>query len=106
MDKNSFLIDMGARIVKRRKELGMTQEQLAEQIGVSIQSVSCIENARKAVRPENLSRICDALDISADYILRGKNTYKELEGILKKFESMSEEDYIMVENIVDRLNRK
>ncbi len=106
MDKPQFLIDMGARIVKRRKELGITQEQLAEKIGVSIQSISCIENGRKSIKPENLSKICETLDISADYILRGKKSYKELEGILKKFESMSEYDYKMVENIVDRLNRK
>lgn len=106
LNKSQLLIDMGNRISKRRKELNMTQEQLAEAVGVSIQSVSCFENGKKAIRPENLSNLCDVLDVSTDYILRGKKSSKELEGIFKKFESMSEDDYQMVENIVDRLNRK
>jgi transcriptional regulator with XRE-family HTH domain len=95
---------MGNRIVKRRKELLMTQEQLAEAIGVSTQSVSCIENGKKAIRAENLSKLCDVLDVSVDYILKGKKSAKQLEGIFKKFETMNEEDYQIVENIVDRLN--
>ncbi|MBQ6268064.1 MAG: helix-turn-helix transcriptional regulator [Clostridia bacterium] len=35
---------VGKRIADRRKELGLTQEQLAEKIGVSPQAVSKWEN--------------------------------------------------------------
>lgn len=44
MNKNrQLLIEMGIRISKCRKELQMTQEQLAEAIDLSLQSISCIE---------------------------------------------------------------
>ena len=43
MGNNQVLIQIGKRIALRRKELNITQEQLAETIGLSLQSISCIE---------------------------------------------------------------
>lgn len=45
---------MGMRISGRRKELNLTQEKLAERMGVSLQTISCIELGKKAIRPETL----------------------------------------------------
>lgn len=67
-----ILQEMGARIRMRRRELNITQEQLAEQMDVSTQMVSNLELGKKAIRPENLIKVCEALDTSADYLLRGK----------------------------------
>lgn len=72
MADEKLLQEMGRRIKIRRRELSMTQEQLAEQMDVSIQMISNLELGKKAIRPENLAKVCDILDISADYLLRGK----------------------------------
>ena len=66
MGGDTFLIDMGKRIAQRRKELHLTQEQLAEKMGVSLQTVSCIELGKKAIRPENLANLCTCLTVTAD----------------------------------------
>ncbi|MBQ9414297.1 MAG: helix-turn-helix transcriptional regulator, partial [Clostridia bacterium] len=71
MAQTDFLEQMGSRIALRRKALRMTQEELAETIGVSTQMVSNLELGKKAVRPENLARVCAALGLSADYVLTG-----------------------------------
>ena len=98
-----FLMDMGERIAKRRKELNLTQEQLAESINLSLQSISCIELGKKAIRPQNLVNLCNTLNISTDYILTGKKEVKQLEGVFKKLAVLSESDYTMVENLVEHL---
>lgn len=95
-----FLTDMGERISKRRKELNLTQEQLAESINLSLQSISCIELGKKAIRPQNLVNLCTALGVTTDYILTGKKEIKQLEGI---FAILNESDYTMVENLVNHL---
>ena len=104
MNYDNVLAEMGKRIFARRKELKMTQESLAEKVGLSFQSVSCIELGKKGVRPENLIKICNALDVSADYLLFGKRNACEMSELSSKMSELSKEDYELVEKLVSRLN--
>ena len=103
---SAFLTDMGNRIAQRRKELHLTQEELSEMIGVSSQTISCIELGKKAARPENLARICTQLDVSADYILYGKRSEKQMDDLMLKMAQLSQEDYRSLQLLVDRLHIK
>jgi transcriptional regulator with XRE-family HTH domain len=69
MDK--FLQQMGIRIAARRKEQGLTQEDLANIVNVSVQTISTAECGKKALRPENIAKISVALNCSTDYLLLG-----------------------------------
>lgn len=71
--KNDTLVQIGRRLVEARTEKGYTQEQLANMTGLSIKMISAAENGHKAMRPENIIKICDNLSISADYLLRGES---------------------------------
>ena len=106
MADNQFLADMGNRISKLRKELRMTQEQVAEAMNISIQSLSCIELGKKAIRPENLCKLCNVLNTSSDYVLMGKKSTEQLEGISKKIANLHDDDYLIIENLVEHLNKK
>ena len=53
---------VGAAICERRKTLGMTQEELAEKVGIGQQSLSRIEQGRTAPRFERLQMFADALN--------------------------------------------
>ena len=103
MNSDSFLVNMGIRIAQRRKELHLTQEQLADKMGVSLQTVSCIELGKKAVRPENLANLCNCLDITTDYILYGKRNAQQMSGILIKLSSLEPEAYSAVQKLIDLL---
>lgn len=94
---------MGNRIAKQRKNLNMTQEQVAEAMNISIQSLSCIELGKKAIRPENLYNLCVALNVSSDYILMGEKTAKQLDGIFKKLSKLQDDDYQIVEDLINHL---
>ena len=65
------LEEIGKRISERRKLMRLTQEQLAEQMEVSIQMISNLERGMKAIRIDNLIRASQILGVSTDYILTG-----------------------------------
>ncbi len=81
----------------------MTQEQLAEQMNVSIQMVSNMENGKKAIRPENLVRLCDALKVSADYVLTGKSVDTDNVIMLGRINALSERDRALLNTMIDYL---
>lgn len=104
--KNEFLIEMGKRLAERRKELDLTQEKLAEKVDVSLQTISNIELGKKAVRPDNLAKLCRELDITSDYILYGKRSKEQLDTLIKQISSLSPDDYKIVSDMVSRLKEK
>ena len=54
-----------------RAQAGVTQEQLAEQLNVSRQSVSKWESGTSFPEMDTLLRICDLYDVNMDTLLRG-----------------------------------
>ncbi len=106
MSKDTFLAEMGQRIALRRKERRMTQEQLAEKMGVSLQTVSCIELGKKAIRPENLANLCAHLEVTSDYILFGKRDHQQMSELLDKASALTPEAYSTICHLVDMLTTK
>lgn len=106
MAYEELYIEMGKRVRERRKELRLTQDQLAEKADVSAQMISYVENGSKAIRPENLIKISQALNISCDYILTGKNGYFDLSyfvNIVDSIDLNSIDTYIELFNLLKRL---
>ena len=61
---NELLAGIGQRISSARKSKKMTQEALAELADVSYQTISSAELGKKALRPENIIKISQALQVS------------------------------------------
>ena len=104
MSNDVFLTNMGSRIALRRKELHLTQEQVAEAMGVSLQTISCIELGKKAIRPENLANLCICLNISSDYILYGKRNEFQMNELTTKLSLLTPKEYESIQSIVDILS--
>lgn len=58
--------------MQRRKALGLTQEDLAEKIGLSKNHISNIECGKYLPTTKVLVEICNALGETPDYYLLGK----------------------------------
>jgi transcriptional regulator with XRE-family HTH domain len=58
---------LGELIRHRRKELGLTQDQLAERVGRSQVAVS--EWERNVVRPSDFKRLAEALDVPVERLV-------------------------------------
>lgn len=98
---DELLHEMGERIVARRKQLRLTQEELAEAAGVTPQMVSTAELGKKALRPSNIIKICSALDVSPDYLLLGQISDTDYSILAQKIACLTPEQYRHLEDIID-----
>lgn len=60
---------LGQRIQKGRKENGLSQEDLAEQLGVSRQAASRWENDNGYPEMEKIIRLSQIYQVSLDYLV-------------------------------------
>lgn len=60
-----------SRIRDRRKELGMSQEELAEKLYTSKQMISAYENDKTEIKVSVLRELVAALDTSTSYLVDG-----------------------------------
>ena len=107
MSENTFLKEMGQRIMTRRKALRFTQEELAEKIDVSTQMISNLELGKKAIRPENLAKVCKELNVSADYILIGSEKQnEEINQLIEKLMELTENELEIISSMIKYMSGK
>lgn len=106
MGDTEFLREMGQRIMVRRKALQLTQEELAERLGVSTQMISNLELGKKAIRPENLARVCEILQVSADFILTGMDARTKVNEVAEKLLQLTDGQLLMVSDMIDYITHK
>lgn len=61
--------DFGRRIREMRRTLRMTQEELAEQVGISASFLGHIERGTRVASLETLIGLCNALCVTPQYLL-------------------------------------
>lgn len=66
--------DIGRFIAAKRKEKNLTQEQLAERIGISNKTVSKWENGKCMPDYSVIDLLCKELDITVTELLEGKKS--------------------------------
>ena len=96
MSGDNFLKNMGQRL---------TQDDLAEMIGVTPPMISNLEQGKKAIRPDNLAKVCKALGLSADFVLYGADTQTTVDVIADKLTQLTEAELQIVNDMVDALNK-
>ena len=99
--ENTLLNDIGKRLTASRKRAGYTQEQLGELTGLSIKMISAAENGHKAMRPENIIKICECLSISTDYLLKGEDVALSSLVGAARIATLSAKQHLALQRIVD-----
>ncbi|MGO5071723.1 helix-turn-helix domain-containing protein [Roseburia faecis] len=98
---------MGTRMKRRRKELKMSQAELAEKVNVSNNHISSIETGKQIPSLTTFVKICEQLDTTPDFLLLGslhtdnlpKNIYDSLTLCNKK-------DLPLIQDIVENFVSK
>ena len=62
-------MDFGLRLKTLRKQAGLTQKQLAAQLGITKSVVSFYELQSRSPSPEVLAKLAQIFHVSADYLL-------------------------------------
>lgn len=65
-------MDIGVKIKKSRAESGLTQEQAAEALGISRQTISNWENEKSYPDIISVLKMSDLYNVSLDYLLKGE----------------------------------
>lgn len=68
--------EIGKRIARRRKELGLRQVQVCERAGINDKYLSCIERATSIPSLEVVMKLALALDTTPDEFLVGSVRYE------------------------------
>lgn len=66
--------EVGRRIGKLRNDRSLSREQFGKLIGLSTQYVGRIERGNHCITGAVIARICEAMEVSADYIVFGVDT--------------------------------
>ena len=69
--------EIGRRIARRRKELGLRQAQVCEKAEINDKYLSCIERATSIPSLEVVMRLALALDTTPDEFLTGTVRYED-----------------------------
>ncbi len=90
-------MSIGSRIKQRREELGYTQPQLAEMVGVSKGSIGNYESNISSPNEETLFKLFDVLKCDANFLYQDNIDIQNLESFstieiqyIKKYRSLDE----------------
>ena len=65
-------MSLGQRIIKRGKVLKITQQELANALGITPQHISLIEQEKSAPSLALLPKLANELGVTVDYLLTGR----------------------------------
>jgi transcriptional regulator with XRE-family HTH domain len=65
---------VGERIKRRRADLGLTQDQLAQKAGISKSFLSDLENGKRSIGAETLLDVGRAMSVSLDFLMTGEGS--------------------------------
>lgn len=104
-------IGIGQRIAKRRIQMGLRQNILAERIDISNNYLSSIERGKEKPSLEIIVNICNALKVTPDYLLMGNMYSNNIpQNIADGLRLCSEEDLsllsVIMGHMVERQGQK
>ncbi len=70
-------MNIGERIYELRRKNSMSQEDLAEKMNVSRQSISKWESSQSVPEVERIVQLSNIFNVSTDWILKGENSKKQ-----------------------------
>ncbi len=77
-------MDMAERLQSLRKESNYSQEQVSDMLGISRQAISKWESGQGKPEIDNIIKLVEIYNVSADYILLGQENTAQVEQKRKK----------------------
>lgn len=82
------LMNLGSRIRERRQQIHLSQEILAERVGISSNTISRIEGGQTAMSVEIFLKLVHVLEIDANILLGKKEDGGQLQGIFHRIRQL------------------
>jgi len=102
-------MDFKDRLKQARADKGLSQSKLADKIGVHVTNISRYERGENKPTTQVLSKLANALSVSADYLMSGtidenatkSISDKELLEQFKKIEQLPNQKKMLVKEFLD-----
>lgn len=97
---------MNERIKQIRRELGLTQTEFAERIGLKQNSIALIESGKRNISDQAILSICREYGVNEEWLRTGTgekmtpDASDELEALVKKYD-LSNADQVLIEKYVN-----
>lgn len=97
---------MNERIKQIRRELGLTQTEFAERIGLKQNSIALIESGKRNISDQAVLSICREYGVNEEWLRTGTgekmtpDASDELEALVKKYD-LSNADQVLIEKYVN-----
>lgn len=101
--KKEINVALGRRLQQTRESRGYTQEALSEMLDVGVQHVSNIERGVTGISLSALVRVCDVLDVSADFLLLGAYSAHHAASIDARIQELPPRQGAMVEQSINQM---
>ena len=82
------------RLRELRNKSGLTQNEIANKLGVSGQTILNWENGIYEPKISQLIQLADLFDVTVDYLIERKTNDKNIDNICKELERIPKEDII------------
>ena len=93
-------MEFGNRLKALRTQTGLTQQQLAQRVGVTKSVISFYELSERAPSPDVLVRLADIFKVSTDYLLGvDRREWLDITGL-------AESDVALLRALADSLRQK
>jgi transcriptional regulator with XRE-family HTH domain len=101
---------IGSKIKKLRNERKMTQQELADKIGVSFTTVSLYESDTRKPSFKALQRIADVFDVTSAFFFEGNIVDEDIKNeqirmAARNMEMLSDDDIHMVNKLIKSMIR-
>ncbi|MBQ8170838.1 MAG: helix-turn-helix transcriptional regulator [Oscillospiraceae bacterium] len=100
--------EVGKRMAKRRKELELKQYQVCEMINVNYKYISNLETGRSVPSLEVIMNICEALQVTPDYLLLGTlgdTTLISDKSLTERIGRLSQENKKLILGIIELMEK-
>lgn len=102
-EKKPINIEIGQRIKQCREAAGLTQESLAEKVGLGVKHISAIECGAVGVSLNTVIAICKVLAISSDALLLDSISKNDVSAMAARLERLSPKQYKIAEDVLNKL---
>lgn len=98
-EKKSLNVEIGKRIRTARRNNHLTQDNLAEVLGLSTQYISNLERGVVGASFPTIISLCQSLHVSSDYILMGAED-RGLSNLVVELDSLDHRELSMIRRAI------